>query len=360
MNKSTPIPGVYALCHPQTLEIRYIGHSQDMWGRLRAHMADATKPAFPVHWWIQKLGECPRLLPLECNIASLEQRCELERWWIAHGKRVGLRLLNVTAGGEGRSAPLTDKHRAAISAKNKGRKRTAEQRARMSAAHNRQPRDAETQAKITAALRGRPVSQETREKLRIANIGKKLSDETRAKISAVQTGKKRGPRKTPVSDETRAKMSATKRANPREYSAEERAARSARMKGQPSLFLGRKWSDEHRAKFMATMAERGHISRPGHPWVGRVISSEAQARVRAGQFAGGKARIEQARLEDLENGITREVLYRLYAIEGLTHRQIGALYGHSQSWTRRRCRDYGIPVRSQAESNRLRSKTTEE
>jgi hypothetical protein len=73
------------------------------------------------------------------------------------------------------SRPMSDQQRAAMSKREKGRKRPAE-----------------VVAKIKAGLTGRPVSKATREKISIANTGKVHSEATIAKLQKVSGAHTRG------------------------------------------------------------------------------------------------------------------------------------------------------------------------
>lgn len=112
----------------------------------------------------------------------------LEQGLIKCLRRSGVRLSNVTAGGEG----LT------------GHRHTEE-----------------TKAKMRAAALGRPRSEETKAKLRAANLGKPgtftgktHSEEARAKISAARRGKPNPSARRACADDIRARISATKLAKP--------------------------------------------------------------------------------------------------------------------------------------------------
>ena len=90
-------------------------------------------------------------------------------------KGQGCNLCNLTDGGEGcLGVKKTVEQKAAISAKNKGKKRTAETKAKMLGNQNAAGsiRSAETRLKMSRSkkgtnnLKGRPVSEETRNKIR--------------------------------------------------------------------------------------------------------------------------------------------------------------------------------------------------
>jgi hypothetical protein len=98
--------------------------------------------------------------------------------------------LNLSDGGEGCPGWVPDaEHRAWLSAKEQGKKRSPETRVKMSiAARNRSP---EHLAKLGAANQGKKRSSETRAKISAA--AKNPSPETRAKMSAARLGKKQSP-----------------------------------------------------------------------------------------------------------------------------------------------------------------------
>jgi len=98
---------------------------------------------------------------------------EIER--IDQLRRLGLKLTNLTDGGEGSSNPSQ-----------------------------------ETLEKLSKARKGRITSEETKKKLSEAHKGKKLSDEHRLKLSKAKKGKPSSWKGRSPSVESRAKMSAAK------------------------------------------------------------------------------------------------------------------------------------------------------
>lgn len=95
---------IYALCCPDTQEIRYIGKANDPEVRFRKHLQAASyKPENYAQRWMAKLlsaGKQPILIFIR-RIASGENWQEIERAEIARGFADGLRLTNTSAGGEG-------------------------------------------------------------------------------------------------------------------------------------------------------------------------------------------------------------------------------------------------------------------
>ncbi len=90
---------VYALLHPKTWEVRYIGVTQNVQKRVRQHVTLAPRNlrdeiAHPVSDWIRSLnGLDPRYRILEpCERKDAKAR---EAWWIAKYHAEGKRLLNI-------------------------------------------------------------------------------------------------------------------------------------------------------------------------------------------------------------------------------------------------------------------------
>ena len=123
---------------------------------------------------------------------------------IAELRALGVRLVNLTAGGEGASGQVfTEETKRKISAALTGRQIPAEVRVKISDAlkGRKQPeRSAEHRAKLGLAMRGRVFSDEHRQKISAANKGRACTDETRRKLSETSTGRLH-------SDETRKKLS---------------------------------------------------------------------------------------------------------------------------------------------------------
>lgn len=146
---------IYALIDPETLEARYIGKSVRPAQRFENH---CNKPKSNCHrsHWIQSLkrrGLRPMVVILETIIGAWPWQ-EAERFWIAHGRRLGWPLTNNTSGGDG----VPDL-------------------------------PPETRAKMAAVWKGRKHKPETIEKLRAASSGRIASAATRAKMSASQAGR---------------------------------------------------------------------------------------------------------------------------------------------------------------------------
>jgi len=179
----TPRFIIYALVDPRTDAVRYIGKSSSGLARPRAHGEPAVVARDPNRHkarWIAGLmaaGLSYRVDVLE-EVDAASDLNEAERAWIAQGRRLGWRLTNITAGGDG--------------------------------GHGVSP-SAETRAKLSRAAKGRTLTAEHREKVRAAKLGQKrapFSEEWRANLSAAQAKRRHPP-------ETRAKMSAALAGNQR-------------------------------------------------------------------------------------------------------------------------------------------------
>jgi hypothetical protein len=101
---------------------------------------------------------------------------QAEIYWIDHLRAMGLHLLNIAPGGEGRRGPMSDEAKRRMSVAGKGRPKSAATRAAMSAAGKLRPppppRTPEWRAVHSAKM-----------------TGKRHSEETKAKMSATQKGR---------------------------------------------------------------------------------------------------------------------------------------------------------------------------
>jgi hypothetical protein len=180
---------IYALHHPQTGEIRYVGQTgSPLYDRMARHRHEA-KSGNRTHlycWWRSLAGE-PVVEVLEVIPTALGDEAIMadaaEIRWIVYGHAQGWRLTNNTAGSEGTHGHKhTTETRAKISTSGRGLKRSPETRAKISAAAcNPSP---ETRAKMSAAHQGHEVTPETRARIGAAHRGQTVSLESRAKNSA--------------------------------------------------------------------------------------------------------------------------------------------------------------------------------
>jgi hypothetical protein len=138
---------------------------------------------------------------------------EMER--IDQLRRLGLKLCNMTDGGEGTAGLLVSKETKRKQTEKRkghlhpqyGKSKSAETKAKLSIANTGKTLSAESKAKIGDAIRGRKESLETKRKKSVAlsgRVGIKPSKETRLKMSEASKGK-------PKSDEMRRRLSESRK-----------------------------------------------------------------------------------------------------------------------------------------------------
>jgi hypothetical protein len=198
---------IYALIDPLTKERRYVGKTNDIPQRLRAHESEARYSRSRKSNWIralQKQGLRPETECLE-TVAPSGDWVEAEIRWIARGRSEQWGLFNVTDGGddipaeahspEARAKGLasrktskrwlagiesarakrigvkhSDEHRAKISAGNRGKKLSPDHVARLKEFNSGKSPSAQTIAAAVAFHKGRKHSEEHKEKRRIAML----------------------------------------------------------------------------------------------------------------------------------------------------------------------------------------------
>lgn len=165
---------IYALIHPITKDIKYIGKSCNPKRRLWEHLGtkELNNRTYKSNWikslLVQGLKPVLKVITAISEI-GWEKR---ERYYIKYYRDLGCKLTNINDGG---ASPMVGQL-----PWNTGKKLSEE-----------------TKTKISKALMGnkhsveRNVSLETRKKLRIAGLGRKVSNKTKLKISLLKQGKKR-------------------------------------------------------------------------------------------------------------------------------------------------------------------------
>src|ERR1035437_8118777 len=99
---------IYALIHPETKEIRYVGKTQGPLSfRYKRHTQDSKRGESHVYRWWRSLGDdiTPEMIILEEN--PLDNLSDAEKRWILKGKAEGWRLTNMTPGGDGGSGAMS-------------------------------------------------------------------------------------------------------------------------------------------------------------------------------------------------------------------------------------------------------------
>lgn len=185
---------IYALTEPDG-EVRYIGKTVGtLRHRFNMHLSHARpgKKAY-VARWIRGL----LLKNMKPGIIIIEQcdgdGCERERFHIAKGRNDGLRLTNLTDGGEGSPGNVHPAEvREKIRQKLTGRTRSESHCMALREAFKHRKMTPQWIANAAAGKRGKKHSPEWIEKCRLARIGKKLnlSPETRLVMRLHRLGKK--------------------------------------------------------------------------------------------------------------------------------------------------------------------------
>lgn len=88
---------IYALKHPITNDIRYIGKANNPESRLKSHLSDSKKRNTPVYCWIRKLASAG-LSPI-MEVLEFSSNWEASEKLLISKYRITCNLLNVADGG---------------------------------------------------------------------------------------------------------------------------------------------------------------------------------------------------------------------------------------------------------------------
>lgn len=187
---------IYALCDPETKEVRYIGKTTRMKIRSREHLRD--KGNTRKCRWIASLALPPIVSLLD--IVPFEGWEEAEKRQIAMHRMAGCDLTNHTDGGEGRTSFLPEERQALSELAKKRmsdpehRKKvfTPERALKISQSLSGLAKSAEHVAKLPQNSKGFKQSPPAIEKKRIASTGKKQSAEWVAMMSENNKGNQWG------------------------------------------------------------------------------------------------------------------------------------------------------------------------
>lgn len=221
---------IYLITHPARPLDVYVGQTIDEENRWRAHQNTAKRSPLLLYRWWRKRERETGVAPI-MTIAVREEfseATEAKSWLNAQEIAViararsnpAVRVLNLTAGGEGMLDPSPDvRARMSASARARGSNWSEAVREKMAALRRGRTLSAETRAKMSAKATGRKHSAATVEKMR----ARVITNETRAKMSAAKIGRKQ----TPDQIEARTK-SLRGRVQPPEERAIRKAAAQAR------------------------------------------------------------------------------------------------------------------------------------
>jgi hypothetical protein len=193
---------IYGLYAPDG-ELRYIGQTtKEPWMRLCAHLSPSSLRRHSyLGRWLGSLvakGERPTIRPI-VDAANQVELDRLEVAYIAAARAGGVRLVNLSNGGGGRSGYVpTHAEREKISAAQRGvpRKPHSEAtRAHLSRLHRGRPspNTREHHRRVAELLRGVPRSASTRAKISAAKIGHVTTPKHRAALSRALIGKPKAP-----------------------------------------------------------------------------------------------------------------------------------------------------------------------
>lgn len=179
---------IYALCEPETLQIKYIGKSDQPQKRFYNHLND-RKTTHKVNWLNQLKSKA--LVPVLKILEEVSKKDweEREKYWISFYKNLGNNLTNSTNGGDG--VPFTQEIIAKISQSKLGHFVSEETRRKIS--KSKQNITEELRKKLSDAHKGKPIHINILLNLRRLaqeKKGTKVKESTLIKMSKAQLGKK--------------------------------------------------------------------------------------------------------------------------------------------------------------------------
>ncbi len=198
---------IYAYVDPRDNKIRYVGQGR----RERWIVCHKNNGQYGVWPWLQHL-KVLGLKPIRFIVIEGLTKAQADRWEIDLIDLIGRQidgtgpLLNLSAGGGGRSCKHTAETKRKMSEAHKGRPGRfpdEETRRKLGDAARKRGQTLETRRKLSELNKGKPKSDETRQKMSEGRKGKKLSEEHRQSISKALKGRKLGP----MSSATKAKIS---------------------------------------------------------------------------------------------------------------------------------------------------------
>jgi DNA invertase Pin-like site-specific DNA recombinase len=199
---------IYALCQPETGEVRYVGKSTDVDRRYCQHLApwNLAKKSKKNSWLKSLLARSVEPMLVVLEEVPAEEAGDVERWWI-DCYRLG-RLTNGTAGGEGNQG-MSAEARARMGLRKFNAGAAREIRERFAAGETTVELAEEfgvTRHTVGNVVRGKtwpeaggPITtaiarrwpKEAGEAARLATLGRQRSEETKKKISEATRGQAR-------------------------------------------------------------------------------------------------------------------------------------------------------------------------
>lgn len=193
INNNNPEPKegvvfIYALCDPDTNDIRYIGKSINPKSRFYGHVQERQN----THKgnWIESLirkEKVPVMKILE--EATFDNWEDRERYYIKYYRELGCRLTNLASGGNHGYEHSSE----TIERISKPKNFTPEQRIAMAERGRNMSLNRDIVEKRRKTMTGRTLSKETVNKISTANTGKKRSPEVVEKMRIASTGRKMTP-----------------------------------------------------------------------------------------------------------------------------------------------------------------------
>jgi len=233
---------IYALCEPDTRDVRYVGKSINPIKRLKNYLSDRS--SIRKARWLQSL-HCQNKAPYILILETVDEVAweEAERFWISYFRREGCDLTNHTSGGEGLNNPTIE---------TREKIRSSRKQCFLSQDYRKRIFTPERAKKISEALSGRPKSPAHIALLPQNQKGYIRRPEVIAKIAAMQVGRKHSPETISLMREIHKGNQhgiGNKSRAGQIQSLEERAKKSATLKGRPK-------SEEHKAKLKLAALRR--------------------------------------------------------------------------------------------------------
>lgn len=177
---------------------RYVGVTVDLQHRLRGHKSGRTSALTRRAWRKHGAPKAEILVIGEREYIYGMEHAAIEQY----GTRAPAGYNLADGGCGGVAGPISEEHRARISAGMKAYHRTEAAKAMV---ENRPAVSDETRQKLARSRTGRTASKESRERMSQAQKGRTFSDEARRRMSKAHRGRK-------LSEATRAKMAESQRA----------------------------------------------------------------------------------------------------------------------------------------------------